>query len=191
MPKDMIEPGDEPRPARDVWQAMARGFAQRCPKCGKGALFHSYLKVNDTCGVCGEELHHQRADDAPPYFTIMIVGHIVVGGLLAMEKALVPPLWVHMIVWLPLTVLARCGCCRASRVRWSACSGRSTCTASRTPGGRATPASRSPGRAEILTPVIPDADAAASRAGICRKMRRAAGRRMVPRSRVTAHQPPG
>ena len=106
MPKDMIEPGDEPRPARDVWQAMARGFRQRCPKCGKGALFHSYLKVSDTCGVCGEELHHQRADDAPPYFTILIVGHFVVGGLLAMEKALVPPIWVHMVVWLPLTLLS-------------------------------------------------------------------------------------
>ena len=89
MPRDMIEPGDEPRPVRDVWQAMARGFAQRCPKCGKGALFHSYLKVADTCPACGEELHHQRADDAPPYFTIMIVGHFVVGGVLSMEKAFV------------------------------------------------------------------------------------------------------
>ena len=47
MPRDMIESGNEPRPTRDVWQAMLRGFQQRCPKCGKGGLFHSYLKVND------------------------------------------------------------------------------------------------------------------------------------------------
>jgi uncharacterized protein (DUF983 family) len=106
MPRDMIESGNEPRPARDVWQAMLRGFSQRCPKCGKGTLFHSYLKVNDACGVCGEELHHQRADDAPPYFTIMIVGHFVVGGLLSMEKAFAPPMGVHSIVWLPLTRLS-------------------------------------------------------------------------------------
>ena len=65
------------------------GSRSAARSCGKGALFHSYLKVNDACGVCGEELHHQRADDAPPYFTIMIVGHVVVGGVLAMEKAFV------------------------------------------------------------------------------------------------------
>ena len=106
MPRDMIESGNEPRPARDVWGAMLRGFSQRCPKCGKGALFGGYLKVKDTCSVCGEELHHQRADDAPPYFTIMIVGHFVVGGLLSMEKAFSPPMWVHSVVWLPLTLLS-------------------------------------------------------------------------------------
>ena len=44
----------------------------------EGKLFRSFLKVADTCSVCGEELHHQRADDAPPYFTMFIVGHIVV-----------------------------------------------------------------------------------------------------------------
>ncbi len=40
-------------------------------------MLHSYLKVNDTCAVCGEELHHHRADDGPAYLTILIVGHIM------------------------------------------------------------------------------------------------------------------
>ncbi len=43
-----------------------------------GAMFRRYLKVADTCPHCGEALHHHRADDAPAYFTIVIVGHIVV-----------------------------------------------------------------------------------------------------------------
>ena len=104
MPRDMIQSGNDPRPARDVWRAMVRSFAERCPSCGRGALFYKYLKVHDTCGVCGEELFHQRADDAPPYFTILIVGHFVVGGLMGMEKAFAPPLWVHSVIWLPLTL---------------------------------------------------------------------------------------
>jgi uncharacterized protein (DUF983 family) len=54
---------------------------------------------------CGEELHHHRADDAPPYFTIIIVGHVVVSLLLAVEMAYRPPLWLHAALWLPLTVL--------------------------------------------------------------------------------------
>ena len=46
------------------------------------------------------------ADDAPPYFTIVIVGHFVVGGVLALEKAFAPSMWLHSLIWLPLTVVA-------------------------------------------------------------------------------------
>jgi uncharacterized protein (DUF983 family) len=84
---------------------MLRGFGLRCPRCGQGAIFRSYLKVNDTCPSCGEELHHHRADDAPPYFTILIVGHVVVGGVLALERMAAPPGWVQAAVWLPLTLI--------------------------------------------------------------------------------------
>ena len=82
---------------------MLNGVRSRCPKCGKGRLFSGYLKVVDTCPVCGEELHHHRADDAPPYFTIAIVGHLVVGSILAMEMAWSPPVWLQVALWVPLT----------------------------------------------------------------------------------------
>jgi uncharacterized protein (DUF983 family) len=68
-------------------------------------MFRRYLKVADQCPSCGEALHHHRADDAPPYFTIAIVGHIVVGLVLAVEMAYRPPLWLHAAMWLPLTVI--------------------------------------------------------------------------------------
>jgi uncharacterized protein (DUF983 family) len=84
---------------------MLRGAKLTCPSCGKGAMFRRYLKVADECPSCGEELHHHRADDAPPYFTIVIVGHIVVGLVLAVEMAYRPPLWVHAALWLPLTLI--------------------------------------------------------------------------------------
>src|SRR4026208_59474 len=69
------------------------------PACGKGAMFPRYLEVADTCPACGEELHHHRADDAPPYFTIIIVGHVVVSLLLAVEMAYRPPLWPDAAPW--------------------------------------------------------------------------------------------
>ena len=50
-------------------------------------------------------MSHQRADDAPAYFTMAIVGHLVIGGLLALEQAYAPPTWVHMSIWLPLTLV--------------------------------------------------------------------------------------
>lgn len=67
---------------RDLWPALARGWRCKCPKCGSGPLLHSYLKVNDTCTVCREELHHHQADDGPAYLTILIVGHVMAPLLL-------------------------------------------------------------------------------------------------------------
>ena len=92
-------------PDRDRWQAIRRGFRLRCPNCGEGPLFRAYLKVNDTCPVCGEELFHQRADDAPPYLTILVVGHIVGALMLTVEEIDdTLPIWIHAIVWPALTL---------------------------------------------------------------------------------------
>ena len=90
--------------SRSVWSALWRGTQLRCPACGTGAMFRAYLKVNDQCPACGTELHHHRADDAPPYFTILIVGHIVVAAALTVEMNLSPPLWFGMTAW-PLLAL--------------------------------------------------------------------------------------
>ena len=83
---------------------MLRGLRGRCPHCGEGRLFRAFLKVADHCPACGEALHHQRADDAPAYFVILIVGHIVVPLALAVETAFAPSYWVHVVLWLPLTL---------------------------------------------------------------------------------------
>ena len=92
-------------PPRPIWPAMVRGFRQRCPSCAEGALYRAYLKVNDTCPSCGEELHHHRADDAPPYFTILIVAHIIGAGILWVEQTYAPSTYVHWIIWLPLLLI--------------------------------------------------------------------------------------
>ena len=96
---------DTVRPKRDLWGAVRRGMRCRCPACGEGRLFTSYLKVAPQCEACGEALHHHRSDDAPPYVTIMIVGHVVVPLLLWLELAYEPALWIHFALWLPLTLV--------------------------------------------------------------------------------------
>ena len=89
---------------RDFWPSIQRGASLRCPACGKGHMFRKYLKVADHCENCGEALHHHEADDAPPYFTIFIVGHLVVPLILIVERLYRPEIWVHMTIWLPLTL---------------------------------------------------------------------------------------
>lgn len=101
------EPGLQPhqKSDRDWWRAMRIGFSKRCPACGQTHLFTGFLTVRDQCTHCGTEWHHHRADDAPPYVTMFITGHVLFGGLLALEKAMQPPTWVHLAIWIPLTVL--------------------------------------------------------------------------------------
>jgi uncharacterized protein (DUF983 family) len=92
-----------PLPERNVLKAVSRGARLCCPNCGERKLFTSYLKVAEHCPACGEALHHHRADDAPPYFTMFIVGHIILSLLMTVELTYAPPVWLHLVIWLPLT----------------------------------------------------------------------------------------
>ncbi|MGD0563615.1 MAG: DUF983 domain-containing protein [Roseiarcus sp.] len=85
---------------RDVGLAVRRGLFGRCPRCGQGRIFRAYLKVVDACPVCREDLSPQRADDAPAYITMLIVGHFIVAGIIAAEE-LWPdsPVLLGSIVW--------------------------------------------------------------------------------------------
>ena len=62
---------------KDTKSAMLKGARLRCPQCGEGKLFDSYLKVTASCDACGLDLTPQRADDGPAYIVILLVCHIV------------------------------------------------------------------------------------------------------------------
>ena len=72
----------EAQEEREMRPALLRGWRRRCPQCGQGPLMKTYLTVRSSCPVCGEELHHHRADDGPAYLTILIVGHLTAPALL-------------------------------------------------------------------------------------------------------------
>ena len=88
----------------DAIHTLARGALGRCPKCGCGRLFGRYLKVVELCSVCGEHYGHYRADDAPPWLTILLVGHITVPLILIVEENFQPPSWIEFAVYLPLVL---------------------------------------------------------------------------------------
>lgn len=80
-----------------VLTGLKRGFTMHCPECGKGRLFRAYLKVDPTCEVCGHDNSQYKADDGPAYFTMVLVGHLIIAPLLVFEFV-----W----TWNPLLVLA-------------------------------------------------------------------------------------
>jgi uncharacterized protein (DUF983 family) len=91
---------------RPLWQSIKRGLLCRCPACGSGKLFKSFLKPVDNCAACGEAMHHHRSDDLPPYLTIVVVGHVIIGGYMMTDMVWPMPLWLTFTIWTPITLLA-------------------------------------------------------------------------------------
>ena len=81
------------------------GLTCRCPSCGEGPLFSGFLTVSERCEACGLDLRAADSGDGPPVFIILIVGTLVGFGALITEIQLHPPVWVHMVIWLPLTAI--------------------------------------------------------------------------------------
>jgi uncharacterized protein (DUF983 family) len=100
------------RPTRPLLTAMARGFLGRCPNCGKGRLFASYVKTVSECEHCGEAIHHHRADDLPAYLVVVIVGHVVLGAFMGFETMFDLSLVQQLSIWVPLTIVLAVGLLR-------------------------------------------------------------------------------
>lgn len=80
------------------------GLGCRCPRCGKGRLYSGFLKVAESCGRCGLDLRDHDSGDGPQVFVIFILGFIVVGLALFVERAFEPPTWVHLALWIPFII---------------------------------------------------------------------------------------
>jgi uncharacterized protein (DUF983 family) len=79
--------------------AGARG---RCPACAKGPLFQGFLRIHPRCRACGYDLSASDSGDGPAVFVILAVGFIAVFGALFTEVAYRPPVWVPLVVWIPV-----------------------------------------------------------------------------------------
>lgn len=92
--------------SRSWLRASGRGLRKRCPQCGQGRIFAGYTKTKPTCDSCSLALSGHQADDAPPYVTIMIVGHIAIPLALAVKQVFDPPMWLQFAIWTPVILIA-------------------------------------------------------------------------------------
>ena len=91
--------------SRPVVDPFAAGMKGRCPRCGEGRLFSRFLTVAPYCGGCGLDNSFADAGDGPAVFVILIIGFIVVGLALWSEVSYGAPLWLHFLLWIPLTLI--------------------------------------------------------------------------------------
>jgi len=88
------------------------GMAGRCPRCGEGRMFKGFITVADRCEHCGLDFKFADAGDGPAIFVMLIAGFIIVGAALWLEVSYEPPMWVFLVVFLPLTLVVCLGMLR-------------------------------------------------------------------------------
>lgn len=91
---------------------IAVGLNCRCPRCGQGRLFKGFLNLAPRCTACGLDFSFADSADGPAVFVILIVGFVIAGAALLTEIAYSPPIWVHLVVWLPLVLVLCLGMLR-------------------------------------------------------------------------------
>lgn len=85
--------------------SISVGLKRRCPRCGEGKLYKSFLKIAEKCDRCDLDFSEIDSGDGPAVFIIMIAGFIIVALVLYVEVAYRPDYWVHLVFWLPLSIL--------------------------------------------------------------------------------------
>lgn len=94
----MTDHSTEPSP-------IAAGVKCRCPRCGEGPLFRGYLKVSDRCESCNLDLAFAESGDGPAIFIMFIVGFVVIALALIVDSLFHPPAFVHLLLWIPTTIV--------------------------------------------------------------------------------------
>ena len=91
---------------------ISAGLAGRCPRCGDGRLFSGFLTLAPKCDACGLDYSFADSGDGPAVFVTLVGGFIVVGLALWTEVMFEPPMWVHLVIFLPLTLVVCLGLLR-------------------------------------------------------------------------------
>ena len=116
MPSVRWQPDRTPRlppwPVPPLATALGRGVVGRCPACGQTHLFVGFLRIVSECTSCHAPLGTARADDAPPYFVILITGHIVIPAMLLAQKFVNPTNLEMSAIFVPLTLALALGLLR-------------------------------------------------------------------------------
>jgi uncharacterized protein (DUF983 family) len=98
-----VSDGVSPAPTgRAVQETALKGL---CPRCGTGSMFAGWVRFAERCPTCGLDIMQFNVGDGPAAFLTLILGALVVGLAVWLEVAVHPPFWVHVLLWVPLSVI--------------------------------------------------------------------------------------
>jgi uncharacterized protein (DUF983 family) len=83
---------------------IAAALGGLCPQCGSRSLFEGIVTFAPRCRACRLDFSVFNVGDGPAAFLVLIVGALVTGLAIALELIVGPPVWLHILLWLPLTL---------------------------------------------------------------------------------------
>ena len=99
----------------DAWpplSPLSTGLAGRCPRCGNGKLFAGFIAVAPRCTNCDLDYRFADSGDGPAVFVTLLAGFIILGAALWTDVVYEPPIWVHLVIFLPLAIVVCLGMLR-------------------------------------------------------------------------------
>jgi len=78
-------------------------------------MFAGFLRFADRCRACGLDYQAFNVGDGAAAFLILIVGAIVSLLAIIVELRWSPPVIVHLLLWIPLTLLLTIGLLRVAK----------------------------------------------------------------------------
>lgn len=79
----------------------------KCPRCKSGNLYKKgfcNIVLRDKCAQCNLDFSKNDSADGPAVFLIFILGTLLVPLAFLLEVWIAPPLWVHAVLWLCVTL---------------------------------------------------------------------------------------
>ncbi|MDF0663669.1 MULTISPECIES: DUF983 domain-containing protein [unclassified Rhizobium] len=101
-----MEPNDDTVQFQVPTKPALTGLLGRCPRCQPGHLFVTFLKPAPRCDVCDLDFALADPADGPAFLEMSIVAVPALAFALWIRFAFDPPIWVHLLVTLPVTAFA-------------------------------------------------------------------------------------
>uniref|UniRef100_UPI003B63AA5D DUF983 domain-containing protein n=1 Tax=Sphingomonas sp. PL-96 TaxID=2887201 RepID=UPI003B63AA5D len=96
-PPESLPAGAPPEP-------FAAATGGLCPRCGAKTLFAGFIAFAPRCTNCGLDFLRFNVGDGPTVFLTMGIGTLVTVLAVVVELVFSPPTWLHILLWLPLTL---------------------------------------------------------------------------------------
>ncbi len=85
-------------------QPIINSLLFKCPACGEGKLYDSFMKITEKCPACGLEIKKHESADGPAYIAMFLTSIIVIIAAISVEVIYRPEFWIHIIIWSFFTV---------------------------------------------------------------------------------------
>ena len=115
------------------------GLKGLCPRCGAPTLFSGIIRFASRCRACGLDFETFNVGDGPAAFLTLIIGALICVGAIMLELLAHPPVWLHVLLWPPITIAMVVGALRVAKGMLIASEFRNRAREGRIAGDRAEP----------------------------------------------------